>query len=248
MGSRLANKVAIITGAGSGIGFETAKAFVGEGAKVGIIDLVTGGIEKVCSEIDEKGSQTLCMKGDVTNRSDVRAAVDEVKRRWGRVDVLLNNAGIVRDSLVTKMTDDQWDKVMLVDLKGAFICIQEVVGTMIEQGSGSIINVSSVSGVYGNIGQANYSAAKAGLIGLTRTLAKELGRKGIRVNAVAPGFITTPMTAGVPPKILDIMKEKTPLRMLGEPKDVAYAYIYLASDESRYVNGSILAIDGGLVI
>jgi 3-oxoacyl-[acyl-carrier protein] reductase len=248
MRPRLSNKVAIITGAGSGIGREAARAFIEEGAKVAIIDVVTGDIEKVCSDVDPSGQQSLCIKGDVTNRPEIKFAVGEVMKRWGRVDILINNAGIVRDSLIAKMSDEQWDKVLHVDLKGAFICIQEVVDIMLAQGSGSIINVSSVSGVYGNIGQSNYSAAKAGLIGMTKTLSKELGRKGIRVNVVAPGFITTPMTAGVPQKILDMMKDRTPLKMLGEPRDVAYAYLYLASDEARYVNGCVLAVDGGLVI
>jgi len=248
MPQRLENKVAVITGAGRGIGKETARKFILEGAKVGIIDLMTGEIEKVCNEVDNTGNQSICLQGDVTNRGSVKAAVETVAKRWGRIDILINNAGIVQDSLIQNMTDEQWDKVLTVDLKGAFICIQEVLKYMLPQGSGVILNASSVSGVYGNIGQVNYAAAKAGLIGMTRTLAKELGRKGIRVNAVAPGFITTPMTAKVPQKILDLMKDRTPLKMLGEPHDIASAYVYLASDEARYVNGCVLSVDGGLVI
>jgi 3-oxoacyl-[acyl-carrier protein] reductase len=245
---RLEGKVAIITGAGRGIGKETAKLFVEEGAKVTIMDLGTGDIKAVCAEVDSTGSSTLCIDGDVTKKDDVKRCVDQTLMKFGRVDILINNAGIIRDAFVSRMTEQQWDDVLHVDLKGAFHCVQAVADTMMNQGSGSIINASSVSGVYGNIGQANYAAAKAGLIGMTKALSKELGKKGVRVNAVAPGFIQTPMTAQVPQKILDMMKEKTPLKKLGEPIDVAYAYLYLASDEAKYVNGTVLFVDGGLVI
>jgi 3-oxoacyl-[acyl-carrier protein] reductase len=168
--------------------------------------------------------------------------------RYGKIDVLINNAGIAQDALLLKMTEEQWNRVMDINLKGAFNCAQAVVEVMLNQGHGVIVNVSSVVGLYGNIGQANYAAAKAGLIGLTKALAKELGSKGIRVNAVAPGFTMTPMMANVPDKILQIMKEKTPLGKLAEPKDIAYAYLYLASDEARFVNGAVLSVDGGLTI
>jgi 3-oxoacyl-[acyl-carrier protein] reductase len=245
---RLENKVAVITGGGSGIGMEAARLFVHEGAKVAVFDVITGDVENVCREIDHDISKTLCVKADVTNRDEVKRAVDATLQKFGKIDILINNAGIIRDALIQKMTDDQWDKVLHVDLKGAFHCIQAVAEHMMQRGSGSIINASSVSGIYGNIGQTNYAAAKAGLIGMTKTLAKELGRSGVRVNAVAPGFIKTPMTAQVPQKILDLMKDKTPLKILGDPIDVAYAYLYLASEESRYVNGSVLAVDGGLVV
>ncbi|MEK7280253.1 MAG: SDR family oxidoreductase, partial [Nitrospirota bacterium] len=168
--------------------------------------------------------------------------------RYGRIDVLINNAGITQDALLSKMTEEQWERVIDVNLKGVFNCIQALVDVMVSQGSGAIINTSSIVGINGNIGQVNYAATKAGVIGVTKTLAKELGKKGIRVNAVAPGFIKTPMTSGVPDKILETMKEKTPLRMLGEARDVAYAYLFLASDEARFVNGAVLCVDGGLVI
>ena len=249
---RLENKVAVITGGGSGIGKETAKLFLHEGAKVAIFDIFTGDVEKVYREIgfakDTEIKNTLCVTADITKRDEVKSAVDATLQRFGKIDILINNAGIVRDALVHKMTEEQWDAVIRVDLTGPFNCIQAVVEHMMQRGSGSIINVSSVSGVYGNIGQINYSAAKAGLVGITKTLSKELGRKGIRVNAVAPGFIKTPMTASVPQKVLDLMAEKTPLRTLGDPMDVAYANLYLASDEAKYVNGCILSIDGGLVV
>lgn len=245
---RLQDKVAIITGGGRGIGKETAKLFAHEGAKVAIFDISTEDAQKTCLEIGSEEKETLCLTGDITNRNQLKDAVDTTVEKFGKIDILINNAGIIKDAMVHKMTEEQWDRVIDVDLKGAFNCIQAVIGPMIERGSGCIINTSSVSGIYGNIGQTNYSAAKSGLIGLTRTLAKELGRKGIRVNAVAPGFIITPMTASLPPKVMDIVKERTPLRMFGEPIDVANAYLYLSSDEARYVNGCVLFVDGGLVI
>ncbi len=249
---RLQNKVAVITGGGSGIGKETAKLFLHEGAKVAIFDIFTGNVEKACRDMgfakDTEIENTLCTTADVSDREQVKNAVDETIKRFGKIDILINNAGIIRDALVQKMTEEQWNRVLQVDLTGSFNCIQAVVGHMMQRGSGSIVNVSSVSGVYGNIGQVNYAAAKAGLIGITKTLSKELGKKGIRVNAVAPGFIRTPMTAGLPQKILDLMTEKTPLKMLGDPIDVAYANLYLASDEARYVNGCVLMVDGGLVV
>ena len=161
---------------------------------------------------------------------------------------MINNAGIVQDAFLSKMTEEQWDKVIDVNLKEVFNCSQAVVDVMMKQGNGVIINTSSIVGLNGNVGQVNYAATKAGLIGMTKTLAKELGKRGIRINAVAPGFISTPMTSNVTENILEIMKEKTPLRKLGEPNDVAYAYLYLASDEAKFVNGAVLCVDGGLVI
>lgn len=245
---RLENKVAIITGAGSGIGREVARLFAQEGAGVVLTGRTKEKIDNVCEEIIKEGGKAICVPGDVTNREDMKNAVNEAIRSFGRIDILINNAGINQDALVSRMSEEQWDNVIEVDLNGAFNCIQAVLGTMLNQGRGVIISASSISGIYGNIGQTNYSAAKAGLIGLTKTLAKELGKKGIRVNAVAPGFTVTPMTSRVPEKILEIMKEKTPLNRLGEPRDIAQAYLYLASDEARFVNGAVLCVDGGLTI
>jgi 3-oxoacyl-[acyl-carrier protein] reductase len=245
---RLENKVAMITGAGSGIGKETAYLFAKEGARLVLTGKTAEKLEKVCNEIHENGGKAIFKKGDVSKREDMDDVVNTALNEFGKIDILINNAGVNKDALVTKMTKEQWNGVIEVDLTGAFNCIQAVVDVMIKQGSGVIINASSISGIYGNIGQINYASAKAGLIGLTKTLAKELGKKGIRVNAVAPGFTITPMTSEVPEKILTIMKEKTPLNKLAEPIDIAYAYLYLASDEARYVNGAVLSVDGGLTI
>src|SRR5574341_1185143 len=245
---RLENKVTIITGAGSGIGREAALLFAKEGAKVVVADVNEKGGEETVAEIKETGGEGFFAELDVSNREQVRQVINDTLERYGKIDVLVNNAGIIQDALVLKMTEEQWDRVINVNLKGAFNCIQAVVEVMINQGNGVIINTSSIVGLNGNVGQVNYAATKAGLIGMTKTLAKELGKKGIRVNAVAPGFIMTPMTSAVPEKILEMMKEKTPLRRLGEAKEVAYAYLYLASDEANFVNGAVLCVDGGLII
>ncbi|MCX9088641.1 MAG: 3-oxoacyl-ACP reductase FabG [Candidatus Methanoperedens sp.] len=244
---RLENKVVIITGAGSGIGKETALLFAKEGAKVVVADVNEKGGEETVAEIKRNGDGFF-FKLDVSNREQSKQMAKTVLEKYGKIDVLINNAGIVQDAFVSKMTEQQWDKVIDINLKGVFNCIQAVVDIMMNQGSGVIINTSSIVGLNGNVGQVNYSATKAGLIGMTKTLAKELGKKGIRVNAVAPGFIATPMTAAVPEKILEMMTEKTPLRRLGKPEDIANAYLYLASDESNFVNGAVLSVDGGLII
>jgi 3-oxoacyl-[acyl-carrier protein] reductase len=244
---RLENKVVIITGAGSGIGKETALLFAKEGAKVVVADVNEKGGEETVAQIKKNGDGFF-FKLDVSNREQSKQMVKATLEKYGKIDVLINNAGIVQDAFVSKMTEGQWDKVIDINLKGVFNCIQAVVEVMLNQGSGAIINTSSIVGLNGNVGQVNYAATKAGLIGMTKSLAKELGRKGIRVNAVAPGFISTPMTSAVPEKILEMMKEKTPLRRLGEPKDIANAYLYLASDDANFVNGAVLCVDGGLVI
>ena len=245
---RLENKVVIITGSGSGIGRETAILFGKEGAKVVVADVNEKAGQETAELIRKNGSDAFFAKLDVSDREQSKEVVKYTLERYGKIDILINNAGIIQDALISKMTEDQWDKVITIDLKGPFNCIQAVVEAMTNHGTGEIINVSSIVGLYGNIGQSNYSAAKAGLIGLTKTLAKELGRKGIRVNAVAPGFIYTPMTATVPEKILDMMKEKTPVKRLGRPDDIAYALLYLASDEANFVNGAVLSVDGGLLL
>lgn len=245
---KLENKVAIITGAGSGIGKETALLFAGEGARVVVAEINEKNGTEVAEEIERKGGEAFFIGLDTTSSEQTTQMVKETLEKYGRIDVLINNAGIVQDALLSKMTEEQWDRVINVNLKGVFNCTKAVAEVMINQGSGVIINASSIVGIYGNVGQTNYSATKAGLIGMTKTLAKELGKKGVRVNAVAPGFITTPMTSNVPEKILELMKEKTPLRRLGEPRDVACAYLYLASDDAKFVSGAVLSVDGGLVL
>ncbi|KKM09458.1 hypothetical protein SY88_17670 [Clostridiales bacterium PH28_bin88] len=244
---RLKDKVALVTGGARGIGKETALLFAKEGAKVVICDFDAQAGEAAAKELGEF-TEALFFKVDVTNRADVQAMVDGTIAKFGRIDVLVNNAGITADAFLTKMTEEQWDKVISVNLKGVFNCTQAVAPIMMEQGSGSIINASSVVGVYGNVGQTNYAATKGGVIAMTKSWAKELGKKGIRTNAVAPGFIITDMTAKVPQKVLDLMKEKTPLGRWGYPADIANAYLFLASDESSFVNGVVLQVDGGLVV
>jgi len=244
---RLQGKVAIITGAARGIGRETALLFAAEGAKVVICDLLDEG-EEVAEEIRSRGGEAIFYKLDVTDREAVKRMVDAVVERYGRIDILVNNAGITRDAQFLKMTEEDWDKVIAVNLKGVFNVTQAVAPVMVAQGKGKVVNAASVVALYGNFGQTNYVASKAGVIGMTKVWARELGRKGINVNAVAPGFIQTEMTAKVPEKVLQMVRERTPLGRLGTPRDVAYAYLFLASDESDYVNGAVLSVDGGLVI
>ena len=245
---RLKDKVAIITGGAHGIGKETARLFAREGAKVVLADFAAAAGEAAAQEIRAEGGEALFFPVNVTDLNQVQAMVDGTVEKFGRIDILVNNAGITRDAFLTKMSPEQWEQVIAVNLTGVFNCTRAVAPVMIGQGSGRILNAASVVGLYGNLGQTNYAATKAGVIGMTRTWARELGRKGITVNAVAPGFIVTEMTAKVPEKVLATMKEKTPLGRLGLPRDVACAYLFLASDEAAYVNGAVLSVDGGLVL
>lgn len=245
---RVKDKVVIITGGGSGIGKETGILFAKEGAKVVVGDVNEKAGAETVELIKNAGGDAIFTKLDVSNREQTRQAIKDTIAEYGRIDVLINNAGIIQDALVVKMTEEQWDKVININLKGPFNCIQAVVEQMIAQGGGVILNISSIVALYGNVGQTNYAATKAGLVGMTKTLAKELGKKGIRVNAIAPGFIYTPMTATVPEKILEMMKEKTPLKRLGTPADVANALLFLASDDASFINGAVISVDGGLLL
>lgn len=242
---RLQGKTAVITGGARGIGKAVALRFLQEGAKVAVGDYRFEGND---FGIAYGPDRLLTAQADVTSTEQVESLMKAAVEAFGRIDVLINNAGITSDGLLTKMDEAEWKKVVDVNLTGVFKCTKAAVSYMIEQGSGVILNASSVIGVYGNVGQTNYSATKAGVIGMTKTWAKELGPKGIRVNAVTPGFIATDMTAKVPQKVLDLMESKTPLRRLGRPEDIASAYLFLASDEASFINGAVLGVDGGLVI
>lgn len=246
---RLKDKVAIVTGGGRGIGEFTAKRFSQEGAKVVVVDINEDDVNRVVLDITGAGGQAIGAKVDVTNRAMVDEMVAKTVAIYGKIDILVNNAGITADNTLLKMTEAEWDRVLNVNLKGVFHCGQAAAAVMVEKGNGGVIlNASSVVGIYGNFGQTNYAATKWGIIGMTKSWAKELGRKGIRVNAVAPGFIVTPMTEKMPEKVLELMKDKSPLKSLGYADDIANAYLYLASDEARFVTGTVLSVDGGLVL
>ncbi len=248
MGTRLAGRVALITGAGQGLGKAIALRFAQEGAKVVALDVAPDGINAVAGEIKAAGGEALAVVCDVTQRAQVVAAVQAALDAFGQLDILCNNAGITRDARLVKMTEEQFDQVIAVNLKGVFNMTQAVAPHMVERGYGRIITTSSVVGLYGNFGQTNYVATKAGVIGMTRVWARELGPKGITANAVAPGFIATDMVKTVPQEVLDKFISMTPARRLGEPEDIANAFLFLASDEASFVNGAVLSVDGGLVL
>jgi len=239
--------IVLITGGVGGIGRETARQFIERGASVELWDMDDEAGTKLRDEWTEKGFNIHFTQVDVTNYDAVTQAMDALKERWGGLDVLVNNAGITRDATLKKMAPEDWQKVIDVNLNGVFYCGKAAAGIMSEQESGVILNASSVVGVYGNFGQSNYVATKSGVIGLTKTWARELGRKGVRVNAVAPGFIETPMVETVSEKILEKLKSQTPLGRLGKPEDIASAYLFLASDQADFITGTVLQVDGGLV-
>lgn len=240
----LNGKVAIITGGGSGLGEAGCKLLAQHGAKVVVADTNIDEAIRVVDEIRGNDWEAMAILVDVANKESVSSMVDITRKIYGKIDILINNAGITRDSKFTDMTDKQWDEVIATNLTGVFNCTHAVVPHMIKQGYGRIINTSSVVGTSGNIGQANYAAAKAGVIGFTKALAKELGRYNITVNAVAPGFIDTPMVANVPEKVLDKVKLLVPSRQLGKPYDIAKAYLDIATND--YMNGTVVEVDGGI--
>lgn len=245
---RLKDRVAIVTGAGRGIGRATAIRFAEEGANVVVVDLDLDEAQSVVTEIEGLGRQGLAQKVDVSSRPSVDAMVKATLERFGRIDVLVNNAGTIRDAQLLKMTEANFDLVIAINLKGVFNCAQAVLPTMLAQSSGVILSTSSLVAPYGNYGQTNYVASKAGVVGMTKVWARELGRKGIRANAVAPGFIETRMTAGIPEPVVNKMLERIAMGHFGKPEDIANAYVWLASDEAKYVSGQVIGVDGGATL
>jgi 3-oxoacyl-[acyl-carrier protein] reductase len=245
---KLKNKTAIITGGANGLGRATALLFAKEGANVVVADTDENAGSKVINDIKNSGGRGLFVKVNVSDQEDVNKLVSAALKEFGKLHILINNAGIVSDGRLVKMELEQWQKVIDVNLKGVFVCAQAVSKVLVEQNEGgAIINTSSVVGLYGNFGQSNYVASKAGVIGMTKTWAKELGKYNIRVNAVAPGFMETDIIKSMPEKVINLMKEKTLLGRLGKPDDIANAFLYLASDEGSYVTGAVLSVDGGIV-
>ncbi|MFY9175492.1 MAG: glucose 1-dehydrogenase [Peptococcia bacterium] len=245
---RLKDKVCIITGGGKGIGEATSYKFAAEGAKVVIADIDQAAADKAVENIKAKGGEAIAIKVDVTNKDSVAQMVKATTDNYGRIDVLVNNAGIIMDATLAKMTDEQFDRVISINLRGVYNCAKGVVDVMTAQGSGVIINASSIVGLYGNYGQTNYAATKWAAIGMVKTWAKELGRKGIRAVAVCPGFIDTPILAPMPQKVIDGMVAKVPLGRLGKPEEIASTYAFLASDEASYITGVAIEVGGGVTL
>jgi len=245
---RLKDKVAIITGSARGIGQATALKFAAEGAKVVVCDLDRKAVDEVVAQIVAKGGQAIGFTVNVTAKASIAAMVKGVTDKYGRVDVLVNNAGIVDDAQFRKMTDEQFDRVIDINLKGTYNCARAVVDIMIAQNAGVILNASSVVGIYGNFGQTNYAASKFGVIGMAKTWARELGRKGIRANAVCPGFVETTIVKSIPEKVMRAMIERVPLGRLAKPEEIANTYAFLASDEASYINGAVIEVSGGATV
>ena len=245
---QLQEKIAIVTGASRGIGAAIARKFCAEGASVMLCSRSETSVAAVAETLVSEGGNAKYTRTDVSNRSDVAALVDLTLKEFSRIDILVNNAGITQDALLMRMKDEAWETVLQANLTGAMYCIRAVLRTMMRQKSGRIINTASVVGLMGNAGQANYAASKAGIIGLTKSMAKEIGSRGITVNAIAPGFITTDMTAGLSEADQERMLEAIPLGSFGTPEDVAELALFLASDASRYITGQAIQVDGGMVM
>ncbi len=242
----LTGKVALVTGSGRGIGKAIAKKLAEAGASI-IINDVSDISESTAQEIITNGKPSLFIKANVSLSADVNSMMEQIVGTYGKLDILVNNAGISRDQITLRMSDEEWDSVMNVNLKSVFVCTRAALKYMMKQRYGRIVNISSIVGIIGNPGQANYSAAKAGIIGLTRTVAKEMGSRQITVNAVCPGFIETEMTQKLPEKTKQEYNQRIPLGYLGSSRDVAEAVAFLASDEARYITGQFLCVDGGLI-
>jgi len=242
---RFPQTVVLLSGAAQGIGAATALRFAREGARLALLDLKPEALQALAAQCESLGAEVLTHAGSVAERSTWDAAVAATLARWGRLDVLINNAGITRDARLDQMSAEQFDQVIDVNLRGVFHGAQACLAALVAS-QGCIVNTSSVVGLHGNYGQTNYAAAKAGVIGMTKTWARELGPKGVRVNAVAPGFIATPMTAAVPTKVTEKMTASVPLQRLGQPEDIAAAYAFLASADAAYITGTVLEVSGGL--
>lgn len=242
----LTGKVALVTGSGRGIGKAIAEKLSAYGAIV-IINDVTDEAEKTAEEIRRNGHDSLFIKANVCSTEEVNRMVDRVVEKYNRLDILVNNAGITRDQLTMRMTDEDWEAVINVNMKSVFLCTRAALKYMVKQRYGRIINISSISGIVGNPGQVNYCAAKAGIIGITRTVAKEMASRNITVNAICPGFIETDMTAALPEKIKEEAQKRIPLNSFGTPDDIAEVVAFFASDKTRYITGQFLNVDGGLI-
>jgi 3-oxoacyl-[acyl-carrier protein] reductase len=246
--NRLADRTAIITGGARGIGRATADRFAAAGAAVMLADVEADAGREAVSSIEDEDGTAAFTETDVTDLDQAEALAEATVEQFGGIDVLVNNAGITRDATLTKMSEDDFDAVVDVNLKGVFNCTKAALPHLTESDSGRILNAASIVGRYGNFGQTNYVATKSGVIGMTKTWARELGREDVTVNAVAPGFVDTDMMETVPDKVIDDLTDQTPLGRLGDPEDIADAYCFLASDEAAFITGAVLAVDGGLVL
>jgi 3-oxoacyl-[acyl-carrier protein] reductase len=244
----LSNRVAIVTGSARGIGKAIALRLAEAGADIVVNDIPAAAetLEATAAEIRALGRKCLAVTADVSNKDDVARLIDSAAATYGHIDIMVNNAGVTRDGLVMRMSDEDWDTVLNIDLKSAFLCSRAVLRHMIKQRWGRIVSIASVVGIIGNAGQANYASAKAGVIGLTKSIAKEVGSRGITANAIAPGFIETKMTEALDEKQRQALLARIPLNSLGTPRDVAEAVAFLASEEARYITGQVLAVDGGM--
>ena len=243
---KLAGKVALVTGAAQGIGKSVALLLARNGADVMVSDINLEKAEETAREIESMGPKAMAIKVDVANLNDVERMVGAILEKFGKIDILVNNAGITRDKLILRMTEEDWDAVLNVNLKGTFNCTKTVIRHMARQRSGKIVSIASVVGEMGNAGQVNYSASKAGVIGLTKTIAREFAQRGINVNAIAPGYIETPMTEVLAEKVKEELKKLIPMERLGRPEDVAEAVLFLVSEESNYITGHVLNVNGGI--
>jgi len=243
---KLGGRVALVTGAAQGIGKAVALLLARNGADIVVSDINLEKAEETANEISSIGRKALAVKVDVADWNDVERMVGVILEKFAKIDILVNNAGITRDKLILRMTDEDWDAVLNVNLKGTFHCTKAVVRYMAKQRSGKIVNIASVVGEMGNAGQANYSASKAGVIGLTKTIAREFAQRGININAIAPGYIETPMTEALPEKAKEELKRLIPMERLGKPEDVAEAVLFLVSEESNYITGQVLNVNGGI--